>query len=122
MLIIKTLSRLIHVLASREVSAIPPCLLSPGLSWLSWPRMGSVVKLRGIFILPAGAALLVSCDFGSSVKEETSRREQILMTLSPELLLPAACHPSVSHPQNLPGAGVGGTPASSPWVSVVSPW
>lgn len=58
MLIIKALSSLIHVSASREVSTIPPCLLSPGLSWLSWPCMGSVDKLRGIFILLAGAALL----------------------------------------------------------------
>ena len=38
---------------------------------------------RGVFLscrqeLPSW----VSCDFGSSVKEETSRREQILMTLS----------------------------------------
>ena len=40
-----------------EVTTILDCFLPPCLEWRSWPGAG-LRKLRGIFILPIGAAIL----------------------------------------------------------------
>lgn len=61
------------------------------------------VKLRGVFILPIGAAILGELGLGLQLeRKKLAGREQIPTAPDSEVLLPAFCSPSVTCPQDQP--------------------